>query len=333
MGGGGVWDPAAQGYLQQTGGDLQWHRGNFTVPQKPHGAQQVVVPPKKSLVWHWWRCLGCSLAADRCKWPWRVAVQVHPGWFWGTRLILTYTNSGESQALCSDKAHLCPGEHNTWSPSWEDPCAAPLWACTARHRVDTRADGPNWGSCEFHLTKMFPWSVSSSHSSCRGLPPCQVQSPICLLWFQMLAARQAKGALSSTCYLEVLSDECSHSRRFVYLVWGERRKGGGSLQPGDEHVAQMEVSAAAGGWEQSPGSHIPPGRSYFYLQTDSSPLGTALPPRESHGPKLQGARGCPCLPTQPASRGPTGSDATVTRLWAGKTPWIQIPPRVRDNVC
>lgn len=77
------------------------------------------------------------------------------------------------RSLCSSSLGLLPG-----------------LGVHGRHGADTRA---YWGSCGFHLTKMFPWRVSASHSCCRGLPPCQVQSSICLLRFQMLAARQAKG--------------------------------------------------------------------------------------------------------------------------------------------
>lgn len=158
---------------------------------------------------------------------------------------------GEPSPVQWQRTPLCPGQHNPWSPGWEGPCAALLWGCSqgmARHRAAPELTALCWGSCGFHLTKMFPWRVSSPHSCCRGLPPCQVQSSTCLLRFQMLPAHQAKCALSSTCYLEVAPDECSDCRRFVSLIWGEGRKGGGSLLPGDEHVAQMEAGAAAGGW-------------------------------------------------------------------------------------
>lgn len=207
MGGGGVWDPAAQGYLQQTGGDLQWYRGNFTVPWKSHGAQQAVVPPRKSLVWHWWHCLGRSLAADRCKWPRRVAVQVHEGWFWGTRLTLTYTNSGESQALCSDREHLCPGQQNTWSPSWEDPCAAPLWgysqgwACTAGMELTPGLTGAHVG---FTWPKCFPGESHHPIPAAGDCHPARCRVPSASSGSRCWLHVKLRDALSSTCYLEVL---------------------------------------------------------------------------------------------------------------------------------
>ena len=139
------------------------------------------------------------------------------------------------------RAHLCvitkytsvPRGAPHLKPHQEDPSAAPLWGCsqgwarTARHRGDTRADSPCWGSCGFHLSKMFPWTGSLSPSCCRGLPPCPGTdhratccrgSSVFLLGSQMLAARQAKGELGCACYLEAPPDECSDGRRFVSLI-------------------------------------------------------------------------------------------------------------------
>lgn len=274
--------------------------------RKSHSAQQAVVPPKRA----WYGIDGVPLAVQWANDPevWLCRC-IRAGSGHKTHSDL-HKQWGEPSPVQWQRTHLCPGEHSPWSPIWEDLCAALLWGCSqgmASQRAAPEPTALSWGSCGFHLTKTFPWRVSLSHSCCRGLPPCQVQSSSCLLRFQMLAARQAKGALSSTCYLEVAPVIAGG----LFLSFEGR--GGGSLLPGGEHVAQMEAGGAAGGW----------GGAIFICRQTALPWGQLC---RQDNPRLQGTRGLP----SPSC--PVGSNAPVTQLWAGKTLWIQIPPWMRDNV-
>lgn len=85
--------------------------GRFTVIQRQfHQAMEgsLIVPNKR---WCPQKELGMALMA----FPWLFSGQTTlkcgcagvSGLVLGTRLILTYTNSGESPALCNDRGHLC----------------------------------------------------------------------------------------------------------------------------------------------------------------------------------------------------------------------------------
>lgn len=163
------------------------------------------------------------------------------------------------------------------------------------------------------------------------LPRCQVQNSICLLRIQMLAAHQAEGALSSPCYLEVAPDECSDAGELFLSFEGRGRREEAhyclemNTLPKWRHVQQLEAG------DSPQGATCQQGGVIFICRQTGLPWGQLCHDRNPVNPKLQGTRGCPRLPTQPAARGPVGSSATVTWLWAGKALWSQVPPWVRDN--